>query len=165
MFTPEETIAFLKSKETYDLDELPKPYSDVREIINKIDGLYFTKTLTEREPSTNINRIIFAFMVSEKAQPIFNNIYIELSNIVEDPDKLIQVIQRRPVNLRRDGELIYNQSTYLFFIMHYLEGNKFDMMMRANIFACDLRDAIKLACGELSNFKHLDSVIEKMKGN
>lgn len=164
MFTPDETIAFLKSKKTSDFEKLPKPYGDIEKIINQIDGLYYVKSQMEKGSQCE-SRLFFAFMVSEKAQPIFNNIYIELSNIVEDPDKLTQVIQRRPVNLRRDGELIYSQSTNLFFIMHYLEGNKFDMMMRANIFACDLRDAIKLACGELSNFKHLDSVIEKMKGN
>ena len=164
MFTPEETIAFLKSKKTSDFEKLPKPYSDIEKAINQIDGLYYTKSQMEKG-SQGESRLFFAFMVSEKAQPIFNNIYIELSNIVEDPDKLIQIIQRRPVTLRRDGEVVYSQPTNLFFIMHYLSGSEFEMMIQANIFACNLRDAIKLARGELSNFKHLDSVIDKMKGN
>ncbi len=164
MFTPEETIAFLKSKKNPDFEKLPKPYSDIEKTINQIDGLYYTKSQMEKVSQCE-GRLFFAFAVSEKAQSIFNNIYIELSNIVEDPDKLIQLIQRRPVTLRRDDKVVYNQPTNLFFIMHYLSGSEFEIMIQANIFACNLRDAIKLACGELSNFKQLDSVIDKMKGN
>lgn len=164
MFTPDETIAFLKSKKNPDFEKLPKPYGDIEKIINQIDGLYYVKSQMEKGPKCE-SRLFFAFAVSEKAQSIFNNIYIELSNIVEDPDKLIQIIQRRPVTLRKDDKVVYNQPTNLFFIMRYLSGSEFEMMIQANIFACNLRDAIKLACGELSNFKHLDSVIEKMKGN
>lgn len=165
MFTSDETIDFLKKELAISAEDAPKPYSDIKSKITQINGLYYVTAQTENEIGSNNRRHYFAFLVSEKAQPILNNIYIELSSIVKDPNKLIQLIQLRPITLRKNGKVIYSQPTNLFFIMQYLSGDELEMVIQANVFACDLRDAIKLVQGELSTFPQLDSVMMKMKGN